>query len=170
MEMKIYRNSLLCTLFLLTIIACQAFPVAFEERRPRDERAILVPRGARPMVKEEYPRGQLVVDRIKARHSHVLIIPFSRSWNTAAITAMTGIEMEEEPWIERNDFELGFALHSQRLRVGSLRNREYFQKETEGFPEGWYRPLQSTDHIVRPKGYTNTTFIHLAAKRVRAGF
>jgi len=180
---KVYRGSLLFTFLLLTIIASRAFPIAFEERTPRDEKAILVPKGARPMLKEEYPRSQLIVDRIKARHRRVLSIPFRRSWNTAALTGMTGTEIEEEPQVG-NDFELGFALHSQRLRVGALRNKEYFQKETEGFPEGWYRPLESTDSVNRPKGfdtpsatqpkspsqpkgYASTTFVHLAAKRIR---
>jgi len=65
-------------LVLLIVVASQALPVAFEERKPRDEKSILVPKGARPMLKEEYPRTQLVVDRIKARHSHVLSIPFHR--------------------------------------------------------------------------------------------
>jgi hypothetical protein len=162
--MKICRNSLFYTILLLTITASQVFPIAFEERKPRDEKAILVPKGARPALKEEYPRSQLVVDRIKARHRHALSIPFRRSWNTAAFTALAGIE--QEPQLD-NDFELGFALHSQRLRVGALRNKEYFQKETEGFPEGWYRPLHSTEHVNRPKGYMTTTFVHLAAKRIR---
>ena len=76
---KRYREALFCIFLLLTIMAYQAFPVAYEERKPRDEKAILVPKGARPMVKEEYPRSQLVVDRIKARHGNVLTIPFSRS-------------------------------------------------------------------------------------------
>ena len=165
--MKIYRNVLFYTLFLLIIIASQALPVAFEKKTPRYEKVILVPKGARPALKEEYPRKQLVVDRIKARHSHVLNIPFARSWNTAAFTAMTGTELEETPEIQRSDFELGFALHSQRLKVGAQRNKEYFQRETEGFPEGWYRPLNLMEHINRPRGYTDTTFIHLAAKRLR---
>jgi hypothetical protein len=157
-------------------MASRAFPLAFEERKPRDEKAVLVPKGARPMLKEEYPKSQLIVDRIKARHRHTLSIPFRRSWNTAALTALGGTEIEQEPQIG-NDFELGFALHSQRLRVGALRNKEYFQKETEGFPEGWYRPRRSMDysskgmgdlsHINRPKGYMTTSFVHLAARRSR---
>lgn len=151
-------------LLLLTIVVSQAFPIAFEERKPRDEKSVLVPKGARPLLKEEYPRSQLVVDRIKARHRHTLNIPFRRSWNTAALTALGGIEEGAEV---ANDFGLGFALHSQRLQVGALRNKEYFREETEGFPEGWYWPLQSTDHTDRPKGYTATSFIHLAAKRNR---
>lgn len=153
-------------LVLLIVVASQALPVAFEERKPRDEKSILVPKGARPMLKEEYPRTQLVVDRIKARHSHVLSIPFHRSWNTAALTALTGTEMEENPDLVK-DYELGFALHSQRMRVGSLRNREYFQQETDGFPEGWYWPLISEKYMDRSKGYMSTTFVHLAAKRIR---
>jgi hypothetical protein len=165
--MRIDKYLLFCTLFLLIIIVSHAFPVAFEEKKPRDEKAVLVPKGARPLLKEEYPRRQLEVDRIKARHTHVLVIPFARSWNTAALTAMNAVRIEEEPEMEPNDFELGFALHSQRLRIGALRNREYFQKETEGFPEGWYRPLNSLDHIDRPEGYMTTTFVHLAARRIR---
>lgn len=165
--MKIYRDALFCTLLLLTVIASQAFSVAFEKREPRDEKAILVPRGARPTLKEEYPRRELVVDRIKARHAPTLIIPFVRSWNTAALTVLRGIEMEETPELDPNDFELGFALHSQRLRVGALRNREYFQRETEGFPERWYRPLDIRDNLDASEGYMATSFVHLAAKRSR---
>jgi len=157
---------ILLTLLLLTIIASQAFSEAFEEKKPEEEKTILVPKGARPVLREEYPRTQLVVDRIKARHTGVLIIPFQRSWNTAAITALTGTEIEENPEIG-NDYELGFALHSQRMRMGSMRNKEYFQKETEGFPEGWYWPLTSEEYIDRAKGYMSTTFVHLAAKRMR---
>jgi len=168
--LKTYRYSLLCTLFLLTIIAFQALSAPFEEKKPRYEKAVLVPKGARPALKEEYPRRQLVVDRIKARHSQVLIIPFARSWNTAAFTATTGTEVEETPEIERDDFELGFALHSQRLRVGAQRNKEYFQRETQGFPEGWYRPLELLEYVDRPRGYTDTTFVHLAAKRIRRNY
>ena len=133
----------LIALLLLTIVASQVFSEAFEERKPRDEKTILVPKGARPMLKEEYPRTQLVVDRIKARHAHVTSIPFHRSWNTAAITALTGTEIEEEPELAR-DYELGFALHSQRIRMGAVRNKEYFQRETEGFPEGF-------DEIIPPQ-------------------
>ena len=167
--MRTYRNSLLCAFLLLTVTASQALSVAFEERKPRDEEAILVPKGARPTLKEEYPRGQLVVDRIRARHRHTLVIPFFRSWNTAAFTALTGADeaaMQNNPELG-NDYELGFALHSQRLRVGALRNKEYFQKEAEGFPEGWYWPLLSMDHADRPKGYMTTSFVHLAARRSR---
>jgi len=164
---KTYRDALFCTLLLLTIVASQAFPVAFEKREPRDEKAILVPRGARPMLKEEYPRRELVVERIKSRHTPTLIIPFVRSWNTAALTVLRGMEMEEAPELEPNDFELGFALHSQRLRVGALRNREYFQRETEGFPERWYRPLDIRDNLDSSEGYMATSFVHLAAKRSR---
>ncbi len=119
------------------------------------------------MLKEEYPRRQLAVERIKARHTPSLIIPFVRSWNTAALTVLRGIEMEEEPELDPNDFELGFALHSQRLRVGALRNREYFQRETEGFPERWYRPLDIRDNLDSSEGYMATSFVHLAAKRSR---
>ena len=165
--MKTYRDALFCTLLLLTAIASQAFPVAFEKKEPRDEKAILVPRGARPMLKEEYPRRELVVERIKARHTPILIIPFVRSWNTAALTALRSMEMEEEPGLEPNDFELGFALHSQRMRVGALQNREYFQRETEGFPERWYRPLNTLEHVNQSTGYMATSFVHLSAKRSR---
>ncbi|MFC1714069.1 hypothetical protein ACFL6S_10380 [Candidatus Poribacteria bacterium] len=165
--MKIYRDALFCTLLLFTIIASRAFPVAFEEREPRDEKAILVPRGARPMLKEEYPRRELVVERIKARHTPSLIIPFVRSWNTAALTVLRGIEMEETPELDPNDFELGFALHSQRMRVGALRNREYFQRETEGFPERWYRPLDTLRRADQSTGYMSTSFVHIAARRSR---
>ena len=162
--MKTYRYIPLYALFLFIMITPQAFPVAFEEREPRYEKAILVPKGARPALKEEYPRRQLVVDRIKARHRHALSIPFFRSWNTASVTALTGLE--QEPELD-GDFELGFALHSQRLRVGALRNKEYFRKETEGFPKRWYRPFQSMDYIDRPEGYMTTSFVHLAARRSR---
>jgi len=165
--MKIYRDALFCAILLLIITASQAFPVAFEKRKPRDEKVILVPRGARPILKEEYPRRQLVVDRIKARRKPALIIPFIRSWNTAALTALRGIGMEETPEIEPDDFELGFALHSQRMRMGALRNREYFRSQTAGFPEGWYRPLDTMDRANRSKGYMATSFAHLAAKRIR---
>ena len=165
--MKTYRDTLFCALFLLTIVVSQAFPVSFEERKPRDEKSILVPRGARPMLKEEYPRKQLVVERIRARHKPILIIPFVRSWNTAALTALRGFEMEKTPEFEPSDFELGFALHSQRMRVGALQNREYFQRETEGFPENWYRPLENMAQLNRTSGYMSTTFMHLAAKRMR---
>jgi hypothetical protein len=147
------------------LLSPRAFPESFEVKKPRDEKAVLVPKGARPVVKEEYPRHQLVIDRIKARHGHILIIPFARSWNTAAFTASTGVE--EEAGVPPEDFELGFALHSQRLKVGALSNREYFQRETEGFPEGWYRPLHSTEFIDQPQGYMSTTFVHLSAKRIR---
>ncbi len=165
--MKIYRDALFCTLLLLTVIVSRAFPVAFEKREPRDEKAILVPRGARPMLKEEYPRREHVVERIKARHTPTLIIPFVRAWNTAALTVLRGIEMEEEPGLDPNDFELGFALHSQRMRVGALRNREYFQRETEGFPERWYRPLDTLKRVNESTGYMSTSFVHLAARRSR---
>ena len=165
--MKIYRDTLLCALLLLTIAVSQAFPVAFEERKPRDEKIVQVPRGARPMLKEEYPRKQLVVDRIRARHKPALIIPFVRAWNTASLTALGGMEMEEQTDIDPGEFELGFALHSQRMRVGAVQNREYFQRETAGFPEGRYRPLKEIDDIGRSKGYMATTFMHLAAKRLR---
>lgn len=165
--MKKHRYSLLCVLVLLTTIASQAFPTAFEEKRPGDEKAILVPKGARPVLKEEYPRRRLVVDRIKARHRHVLVIPFSRSWNTAALTAMNALRIEEEPDLEPRDFELGFALHSQRLKVGSLQNREYFRKETEGFSKGWYRSLAPLELIEQTTGYMSTTFVHLTARRSR---
>jgi len=162
--MKIFRKTSFCAFLLLIITSHQIFAVEFEEKKPHDEKAILVPKGARPALKEEYPRSQLVVDRIKARHSHPLVIPFRRSWNTAALTASTGTEMEENPEIG-NNFELGFALHSQRLRVGSTGNRQYFQQETEGFPQSWYWPLPFIDYVDRPKAYMSSTFVHLAAKR-----
>lgn len=168
--MKIHRDTLLYSLLLLVIMASQAFSIPFEKREPHDEKAVIVPKGARPMLKEEHPRRQLIVERIKARHKPALIIPFVRSWNTAALTALRGIEVEETPEFEPNDFELGFALHSQRMRVGALRNREYFQRETEGFPEGWYRPLDKLSRFEDSKGYLATTFMHLAAKRMRRNY
>lgn len=168
--MRIYRKALFYLPLLFFIMASRAFPAAFEEKQPRDEKIILVPKGARPMLKEEYPRGQLVVDRIKARHGHILVIPFVRSWNTAAFTGVNSVEIKEEPELTPNNYELGFALHSQRLYIGSLRNREYFQKETEGFPEGWYRVQNAVDRLDRPTGYMSTSFVHLAAKRIRSRY
>jgi hypothetical protein len=50
--MRIDKYLLFCTLFLLIIIVSHAFPVAFEEKKPRDEKAVLVPKGARPLLKE----------------------------------------------------------------------------------------------------------------------
>ncbi|MBD3182123.1 hypothetical protein GF312_07515 [Candidatus Poribacteria bacterium] len=168
--MKLKISSCFCVFFLVIIFVNRVYPEPFEEKNPRDEKAILVPKGARPVLKEEYPRRRLVVDRIKARHEQVLSIPFSRSWNTAALTILNGLEIQETPEFEPAHFELGFALHSQRLKVGSLRNREYFQKETEGFPESWYRPLPTVEDINRPEGYMTTTFVHLAAKRMRNNY
>jgi len=151
-------------LFLLIIISTNALSVSFEEKNPRDEKNILVPKGARPVLKEEFPRGQLVVDRIKARHRYELSIPFARAWNTAAITVVTGIQEEPDLW---NNRESGFAIHNQRLRIGAVKNKEYFQRETAGFPEGRYWPLPLLDSVNRSAGYLSSTFIHLAFKQIR---
>ena len=160
-------KQILYIFLLFLVFVSQAFSTPFEEKEPRDERAILVPKGAQPMLKEEQPRSQLVVDRIKARHTRDLTIPFTRSWNTAGFYAMNGVEIKEEPSATPQDFEFGIALHSQRLRLGSLRNREYFLQETEAFPEGWYRPTNAIERMKQSEGYMTTTFVHLAAKRMR---
>ena len=162
-NMKKHGKIWLCTILLVIMMAPRILAVAFEERKPRDEKSVLVPRGARPMLKEEYPRRQLVVERIKARHQHAVNISFVRSWNTAAVTAVAATQGSQD--LAPNDYEFGIALHSQRLRVGSLRNREYFKKETEGFPEGWYRPFRTVDEFNRPTGYMSTNFVHIAAKK-----
>jgi len=155
---------MLSSLILFIIMSTDAFPVPFEEKSPRDEKNILVPKGARPVLKEEFPRGQLVVDRIKARHRYELSIPFARAWNTAAITVVTGIQENPDLW---NNRESGFAIHNQRLRIGAVKNKEYFQKETAGFPEGKYWPLPLLDGVYRSTGYLSSTFIHLAFKQIR---
>jgi len=155
---------MLSSLILFIIMSTDAFPVPFEEKNPRDEKNILVPKGARPVLKEEFPRGQLVVDRIKARHRYELSIPFARAWNTAAITVVTGIQENPDLW---NNRESGFAIHNQRLRIGAVKNKEYFQKETAGFPEGKYWPMPLLDSIYRSTGYLSSTFIHLAFKQIR---
>jgi len=150
-------------LILLILISTDVFSVPFEEKNPRDEKSILVPKGAQPVLKEEFPRGQLVVDRIKARHRYELSIPFARAWNTAALTIVTGIQEKPDLW---NNHESGFAIHNQRLRVGAVKNKEYFQKETAAFPEGRYWAMPLLDSIYRSTGYLSTTFIHLAFKQI----
>lgn len=157
------RNIFIYLLFTAILIS-KAVSVPFEKKEPRDERTVLVPKGAQPLLKEETPQGQLVVDRIKARHRYALSIPFSYAWNTAALTAITGLEEEPQVWDNR---EAGFALHSQRLRVGSLKNKEYFQRETAGFPEGRYWPMPLLEDVNVSKGYMSTNFVHIVLKQVR---
>lgn len=157
----------LSSLILFIIMSTYAFSVPFEEKNPRDEKSILVPKGAHPVLKEEFPRGQLVVDRIKARHRFELSIPFARAWNTAALTVVADIQEEPDLW---NNRESGFAIHNQRLRVGAVKNKEYFQRETAGFPEGRYCPLPLLDSVYRSTGYMSSTFIHLAFKQLRSKY
>jgi len=163
--LQAFRKILPFILFVTSV--SQVFPVTIEEKMPLEEKMILVPKGAQPILKEEYPQGQLVVDRIKARHRYALSIPFSYAWNTAALTALTGLEEEPQVWDNR---EIGFALHSQRLRVGSLKNKEYFQKETAGFPEGRYWPMPLLEDVSQSKGYMATSFVHLVLKQVRGKY
>ncbi len=150
-----------------TLITSSVFSESYEEKNPRDEKSVLVPKGARPVLKEEYPRGQLVVDRIKARHRYSLSIPFARAWNTAALTFLSGIQEEPDIW---NNRETGFAIHNQRLRVGAVKNKEYFQKETAGFPEARYWPMPLLENVNRTTGYMSSTFIHLMFKQVRDAY
>jgi hypothetical protein len=149
------------------IITSTAFSEPFEEKNPRDEMSVLVPKGARPVLKEEYPRGQLVVDRIKARHRYNLSIPFARAWNTAALTFMSGIQENPDIWDNR---EASFAIHNQRLRIGAVKNKEYFQKETAGFPEGRYWAMPLLENVNRTTGYMSSTFIHLMFKQIRNSY
>lgn len=154
-------------LFISIIITSTAFSESFEEKNPRDEKTILVPKGARPVLKEEYPRSQLVVDRIKARHRYSLSIPFARAWNTAALTFMSGFQEEPDIW---NNRETGFAIHNQRLRIGAVKNKEYFQKETAAFPEGRYWAMPLLENVNRTTGYMSSTFVHLMFKQVRTAY
>lgn len=160
-----YIISLFIVSFLL--LSSDVFPAPFEEKNPRDEKLVLVPKGAQPVLREEYPRSQMVVDRIKARHHYSLSIPFARAWNTAAFTFSTGINENPDIW---NNREAGFAFHNQRLRVGALKNKEYFQREISGFPEGRYMPLPSLESVFRSTGYLSSTFIHLKYKQIRSDF
>jgi hypothetical protein len=153
--------------FFCAIITSTALSVPFEEKNPRDEKSILVPKGARPVLKEEYPKSQLVVDRLKARHRYSLSIPFARAWNTAALTFMSGIREEPDVW---NNREVGFAIHNQRLRLGAVKNKEYFQRETAGFPEGRYWPMPLLENVNRTTGYTSSSFVHLMFKQVRTSY
>ncbi|MEK7397445.1 MAG: hypothetical protein AAB116_10970 [Candidatus Poribacteria bacterium] len=160
--MRKYIIALSCLIAL--IVSNNVLSIPFEEKNPRDEKLVLVPRGAQPVLREEYPRSQMVVDRIKARHRYSLNIPFARAWNTAALTFSTGVEQEPNIW---NNREVGFAIHNQRLRIGALKNKEYFQRETAGFPEGRYMPLPSLESVFRSTGYLSSTFIHIKFKQIR---
>jgi len=162
-----YIISLSCLFALFFLLSSNVFSEPFEEKNPRDEKLVLVPKGAQPVLREEYPRSQLVVDRIKARHHYSLSIPFARAWNTAAFTFSTGVNENPDVW---NNREAGFAFHNQRLRVGALKNKEYFQREISGFPEGRYMPLPSLESVYRSTGYLSSTFIHLKYKQIRSDF
>jgi hypothetical protein len=88
--MRKYIIALSCLIAL--IVSSNVLSISFEEKNPRDEKLVLIPRGAQPVLREEYPRSLMVVDRIKARHRYALNIPFARAWNTAALIFSTGVE------------------------------------------------------------------------------
>lgn len=164
------RQLLFCLILLFLLPFLKALSEPFENKEPREEISVLVPKGAKPVLKEEFPQGQLVVDRIKARHRYALSIPFSYAWNTAALTAVSGFERDpdvEYAWYNR---EVGFALHSQRLRVGSIKNKEYFKKETAGFPENRYWTLPLPGDIDSSGAFTSSPFVHLMLKQARSKY
>lgn len=160
----------LCLVLLFLTVCLKISSEPFENKEPREEISVLVPKGAKPALKEEFPQSQLVVDRIKARHRYALSIPFSYAWNTAALTAVSGLERDsdvEYAWYNR---EVGFALHSQRLRVGSIKNKEYFKKETAGFPENRYWTLPPLGDLDSPSTFTSSPFVHLMLKQARSKY